>query len=62
MQIYGVGCDARGCVVGPENVIAGLAVVGIHLAGVVVAFFGELVREGAVAGFICLVGLGRVSK
>lgn len=62
VQIDRVPGDVVGAVVGEENVLGRLAVVGGHGGAVPLAFFGVLVRGGAGAGgvgFVCLFGVGR---
>lgn len=57
VEIDGVVCDAAGGVVFSEDVVGGLLVIGVHLRGVFLAFFAQLVRGGAVAAFVCCVRL-----
>jgi len=56
VEIDGVARDCALGVVFPENVVARLTVVLVHLCGVGFAFFGKLVGARSIAGFVGLVG------
>lgn len=57
MQINRIAIHPSHGVVFPEDVIARLLVVRVHEGAVALAFLGELVRGGAVAAGVGLVGL-----
>ena len=57
VQVDGVGGDAVQRVVLPEYVLGGLFVVLVHESAVAFAFFGELMRGGAIAALVGLLGL-----
>ncbi len=57
VQVDGVGADAAGGVVLPEDVLARLAVVLLHLRRVLLALVAQLLGQGAVAALVRLSGL-----
>lgn len=56
VEVNGVARDSALGVVFPEDVVARLTVVLVHLRGVGFAFFGKLVGARSIAGFVRLVG------
>lgn len=57
MQIDCVAVDTPRRVVLAEDEFAGLPIVLVHQRAVPLAFFGKIVRGGAIAAFVGLVGL-----
>lgn len=56
MQVYRVIRHMRITIIRPEDKVPRLLVVLVHLRGVLLALLRELVRSGAIAGFVGLLG------
>ena len=56
VEVNGITRDSALSVVFPEDVVARLTVVLVHLRGVGFAFFGQLVGSRSIAGLVGLVG------